>query len=54
MKRLNMVMNGQIIGHLDQDDHGKTTLTAPPGTGQGHDDEPLNRPQAVTRFMSSS
>lgn len=54
MKRLNMVMNGQIIGHLDQDDHGKTTLTAPPGTGQGRDDELLTRLQAITRFMSSS
>ncbi len=28
-----MVMNGRIIGHLDQDDHGKTTLTAPPTDG---------------------
>ncbi|WP_276669329.1 HipA domain-containing protein [Schaalia cardiffensis] len=30
MKRLNMMMNGHSVGHLDQDDHGKTTLTAPP------------------------
>lgn len=33
MKRLNMVMNAQIIGHLDQDEHGKTTLSAPPVEG---------------------
>lgn len=29
MKRLLMVMNGRTIGYLDQDDRGKTTLTAP-------------------------
>ncbi|MDO4259470.1 MAG: hypothetical protein Q4C87_08120 [Actinomycetaceae bacterium] len=29
MKRLNMVMNGRIIGHVDQDDRRKVTLTAP-------------------------
>ncbi|MDC4233170.1 HipA domain-containing protein [Actinomyces sp. B33] len=33
MKRLLMVMNGRTIGHLDQDDRGKTTLTAPPMEG---------------------
>ncbi len=36
MKRLIMMMNGRIIGHLDENDHGPVRVTAP--TGPWHPD----------------